>query len=83
MFTGRKHHCPLNSTVSKTSSGAMELIDIFLVNNSLNFVEQWKENGGSVIATSIDVNRPHTSAQNLRFVLEKEGKSNILLILGS
>jgi tRNA G18 (ribose-2'-O)-methylase SpoU len=23
VFTGKKHHCPLNTTVSKTSAGAM------------------------------------------------------------
>lgn len=26
VFTGKKYHCPLNTTVSKTSSGAMELM---------------------------------------------------------
>jgi 21S rRNA (GM2251-2'-O)-methyltransferase len=62
VYTGKKHHCPLNSTVSKTSAGAMELIDIFTVSNSLAFVEEWKEKGGSVISTSTDESRPHTSA---------------------
>ena len=31
VFTGRKNHCPLNTTVSKTSSGASQLINTFLV----------------------------------------------------
>lgn len=35
VFTGKKNHCPLNSTVSKTSSGAMELVKIYSVLNSL------------------------------------------------
>ncbi|XP_031505748.1 uncharacterized protein LOC116268064 [Nymphaea colorata] len=34
VFTGRKHHCPLNPTVSKASAGAAELIPTHLVENS-------------------------------------------------
>jgi len=33
VFTGKKNHCPLNSTVSKTSAGAIDLIDIMMVDN--------------------------------------------------
>jgi tRNA G18 (ribose-2'-O)-methylase SpoU len=34
VFTGRKYHCPLNSTVSKASAGAAELIQTHLIDNS-------------------------------------------------
>jgi tRNA G18 (ribose-2'-O)-methylase SpoU len=30
---GKKFHCPLNSTVSKTSAGALELIETLAVDN--------------------------------------------------
>jgi tRNA G18 (ribose-2'-O)-methylase SpoU len=43
VFTGKKQHCPLNSTVSKTSAGAAELIQTHLVENSKLFVEKWKK----------------------------------------
>ena len=31
IVVGRKYHCPLNSTVSKVSAGALELLDIRMV----------------------------------------------------
>ena len=38
VFTGKKQHCPLNSTVSKTSAGAAELIQTHLVENRKLFL---------------------------------------------
>ena len=38
VFTGKKHHCPLNSTVSKTSAGALELVQIHAIANNADFV---------------------------------------------
>ena len=63
VFTGKKNHCPLNSTVSKTSSGAMELLDVYGVGNSTEFVNNWKSKGGHVVATGVDINRPHSKVQ--------------------
>ena len=34
IFSSKKHHCPLNATVSKASTGAVELIPISLIENS-------------------------------------------------
>jgi tRNA G18 (ribose-2'-O)-methylase SpoU len=31
IFSSKKHHCPLNATVSKASTGAVELIPISLI----------------------------------------------------
>ena len=62
VFTGRKNHCPLNSTVSKTSSGAMELINIHAVGNSTDFVNNWRQKGGTVISTGVDAKKQHTKA---------------------
>lgn len=63
VFTGKKNHCPLNSTVSKTSSGAMELMDVYGIGNSTEFVSNWKSKGGHVVATGVDPNRPHSRVQ--------------------
>ena len=53
ILTGKKNHCPLNSTVSKTSSGAAELLPAYLVEKSEPFIKSWKDQGGSVVATSV------------------------------
>lgn len=83
VFTGKKHHCPLNTTVSKTSSGAMELMQIYGVSNSLEFLQKWKSKGGTVVATGVDLTRPHTTAHEIKKVLGDLGMQNILVILGS
>ena len=70
VFSGKKNHCPLNSTVSKTSAGAMELMDIFSVGNSSEFITNWKENGGTVIATGVDTAKPHTKAHEIRKIIK-------------
>ena len=70
VFSGKKNHCPLNSTVSKTSAGAMELMDIFSVGNSSEFITNWKENGGTVIATGVDTATPHTKAHEIRKIIK-------------
>lgn len=42
LLVSPKHRCPLNSTISKTSSGALELINIHSVKNPLEFLRAWK-----------------------------------------
>lgn len=83
VFTGKKHHCPLNTTVSKTSSGAMELMQIYGVSNSQEFMQKWKLQGGTIVATGVDLNKPHTTAHEIRSVLKSEGITDVLVILGS
>ena len=61
----------------------MELMNIYGVSNSTEFVNSWKSQGGHVVATGVDPNRPHSRVQEIRQVLEKEGKKRVLLILGS
>jgi 21S rRNA (GM2251-2'-O)-methyltransferase len=42
LLVAAKNRCPLNSTVSKTSSGALELINIHSVADSVGFIQKWK-----------------------------------------
>ena len=39
IFTGKKNHCPLSPSVSKASSGAVELTNISLVGISEKFLQ--------------------------------------------
>lgn len=83
VFTGRKNHCPVNATVSKTSAGALDLIDTQLVDNSAAFMAEWKRSGGTVIATSVDESRPHLAAHQMKATLKRDSIDKVLLILGS
>lgn len=71
VFTGKKNHCPLNTTVSKTSSGAMELMQIYGVSNSADFFAQWKNKGGTIVSTGVDLSRPHTGAHEIKGILKQ------------
>lgn len=44
---------PLNATVSKASSGALEIANIYYPNNLSRFIQQSKLNGWTVIGTSL------------------------------
>lgn len=70
MFTGKKNHCPLNTTVSKTSSGAMELMEIYGISNSSDFFTFWRNKGGTIISTGVDLNKPHTTSHEIRNILK-------------
>ena len=50
VFTGRKHHCPLNSTVSKTSAGAIYNIPICKEKTLYNTVKFLHSSGIQTIA---------------------------------
>lgn len=52
LLVGSKNRCPLNSTVSKTSSGALELINIHSVANPVDFLQRWKQHG-QVVCTGV------------------------------
>ena len=54
VFTGKKPHCPMNPTVSKASAGAAELITTHLVENSTEFLANWKKQGGTIVSTRVD-----------------------------
>jgi tRNA G18 (ribose-2'-O)-methylase SpoU len=61
----------------------MELMSIYSVSNSPAFMEKWKQKGGIVVSTGVDLNRPHTTAQEIKETIKKEDKKSLLLILGS
>lgn len=42
LLVSHKSKCPLNSTVSKTSSGALELVDVCEVKDIVGFMRDWK-----------------------------------------
>lgn len=76
-----KNSCPLNSTVSKTSAGALELIDIDAIKKEELFLEKWREDAGIIISTEVsqgvplDVKRLHKEI-NLH-------ERKVILIMGS
>ena len=49
----RKNSAPLSPVVSKASAGAMELAEILTVANMMRFLDGSKENGWSVVGTSL------------------------------
>lgn len=58
IFSSKKNHCPLNPTVSKSSTGAVELMPISLVDKSEEFMQSWKAQGGFILSTEVsDVNK--------------------------
>jgi len=48
-----KSSCPLTPAVSKTSSGALEFLNICITPNLKTFIKQSKENGWHIIAASV------------------------------
>jgi len=48
-----KNSAPLSPTVSKASSGAMEVIDVYSTGNLMKFLDNAKENGWQVIGTAL------------------------------
>ncbi|EGR33282.1 rRNA methyltransferase 1, putative [Ichthyophthirius multifiliis] len=69
--------CPLNSTVSKTSSGAMELMDIFCTSNSVEFIKECQKLKWKVFACGVNF------GQNNKQISLDKLKLNIVIILGS
>uniref|UniRef100_A0A6B2LCJ6 tRNA/rRNA methyltransferase SpoU type domain-containing protein n=1 Tax=Arcella intermedia TaxID=1963864 RepID=A0A6B2LCJ6_9EUKA len=82
-----KRTAPLSPTVSKASSGAMELIDIFEAINLRSFIQRSKENGWCIIGTSSEGQEVDISSLQLNkpsviiFGNEAKGISSNLLSL--
>lgn len=58
VFAARKNHCPLNPTVSKASTGAVELMPVSLVEKSEEFMAGFKSQGGCILSTEVsDINK--------------------------
>lgn len=52
LLTVRSNSCRLSPTVSKASSGAMEVMDIHSINCLKDFVERMKSNGWLIVSTA-------------------------------
>jgi 21S rRNA (GM2251-2'-O)-methyltransferase len=48
-----KNSAPLSPTVSKASSGALELMDVYSTSNMMRFLDRSKANGWQVVGTSL------------------------------
>lgn len=46
-------------------------------------MQKWKLKGGTIVATGVDLKKPHTTAHEIKHVLKNEGISDVLIILGS
>lgn len=53
MVVCAKNSAPLSPVVSKSSSGAMELMNVFSVNNLMNFLDGAQSKGWQVIGASL------------------------------
>lgn len=83
LLVGSKNRCPLNSTVSKTSSGALELIDIHSVADPLGFIQKWKHQG-QVICTGTKQTNTKVPLVTLHgFRKELTELKNKLVLIGS
>ena len=80
-----KNSAPLSPTVSKASSGAMELMDIYSTDNLMKFIDGSVEAGWQVVGTALDPTATDLAALPLQkptiLVLGNEGhgiRTNIL-----
>lgn len=48
----------------------MELMQIYGVNNSSEFFTFWKSKGGTIVSTGVDLNKPHTTAHEIKAILK-------------
>jgi tRNA G18 (ribose-2'-O)-methylase SpoU len=84
IFSSKKNHCPLNATVSKASTGAVELMPISLIENSENFMVNWKAQGGFILSTEVtDLNRRVYPVQELQKLKAEDKLEKMLIVLGS
>lgn len=80
-----KNSAPLSSVVSKSSSGAMEFLEIYNAKNLMKFLDESKANGWQIVGTSlsegaIDVQELDVSKPTI-LVLGNEGygvRTNII-----
>ncbi len=84
MFPSRRNAC-INSTVEKSSAGAVNHIDLIMVNSLSSAVNKLKDNDFWIIATDIKAedNYYETDYSNMNFAIvlgsEKEGISSTIL----
>ena len=80
----KNNSCPLNSTVAKTSTGAIDLVDIAKVSNLTNTIVKLKKEGywivGAEASESVDYRQVDYNGK-IALVLGSEGKGISRLVL--
>ena len=80
----KNNSCPLNSTVAKTSTGAIDLVDIAKVSNLTNTISKLKKEGywivGAEACESVDYRQVDYNGK-IALVLGSEGKGISRLVL--
>ena len=80
----KNNSCPLNSTVAKTSTGAIEIVDIARVSNLTNTISKLKKEGywivGAEASNSVDYREVDYKGK-IALVLGSEGKGISRLVL--
>ncbi|XP_062448791.1 rRNA methyltransferase 1, mitochondrial [Rhea pennata] len=81
VVTSQTNSCPLTPTVSKASSGAMEVFDVYSTDNLQNFLKAKTAEGWEVVGT---VSRTE-AAENIPVIdcLEFQWNKPIILVIGS
>ncbi|KAI9487831.1 MAG: RNA methyltransferase, TrmH family, group 3 [Benjaminiella poitrasii] len=73
-----KNSAPLSSTVSKVSSGAVEIMDIYSASNLVKFLKDSQNNGWEVIGAAGDVH-PSLNLQQFRQIC----KQPVIVVFGN
>lgn len=84
IIIGRHDQVPLNSTVAKTSAGAINYIPVTLVNNLNQAIEKLKENGFWIVSTDGGASTNYTDIKYdfpICLVIGSEGEGVAKLIL--
>lgn len=74
-----KNSAPLSPAVSKVSSGAIEMMDIYSTPNLVKFLKESNENGWEIIGAAGDAN----PSINLAQFRENTGEKPVILVLGN
>lgn len=83
VITGIKNKPPLNGTVSKCSSGAVELMNIFCIENEVSFLKQLSTNNFKILALDNNTTEyTYKSTININdYKFNKD--NNYIIIIGS
>ena len=72
IFVNEKNKCPLNSTISKVSTGAIEFMEIYKVKNPEEFFRnEKKKNDLKVIGTGYFQNKKNKNLSQISFDSQK------------
>ncbi|XP_064459941.1 rRNA methyltransferase 1, mitochondrial-like [Ornithodoros turicata] len=81
IFTMKDESCRLSPIVSKASSGALELLDIYCLTSTLEFLEALKSKGWTIVGTSAEPDCANSCPLHEASVLLSQ--KHVLLIMGN